>query len=135
MNNVAVVHDCVLHVLLHCLSCNCHAVAVELGKELLQEGRHAACQAEVVNGILGAAGCDMGKKRYVVGCLVEILPPGLVIAGFVGDGGNMEKQIGGCRYGHIHLDCIADRLGGDYLTGCEAFFHHSHDPLSSLVCY
>ena len=75
----------------------------------------------------------MGKERDVVGRLVEVLPPGFVVAGLVGDGRDVEDQVGRRCDGHIHLDGVADGLGGDDLACGDALFHHIHNAYARLV--
>ena len=131
-NDVAVVHHGVFYVFAHRVAVDRHAVAVQAGQQVLHQGRHAAGQIKVLHRVF-AARHQVGQQRHGVAHFIENSPPGLVITGFLRDGGKMQDQVGGTGHSHIHGDGVADGFGGDDLPGGHAFAYHFHNPLAGVI--
>ena len=135
MDNVTIVDHRILYILCKSLSCDCKTISVKFRKQFLYDSWHSTGKTKVMYRVFCTTWNDMGKKRYLVRCFIEILPPRLVITCFMRDSRNMKNKVRRCCQCHIHLDSIADRFRCDDLPCSNSLLYKTHDTASCFICH
>ena len=91
----------------------------------------AACFVQIRH-MMGSAGAQERQVRSLLGNLIEQFQ-GQLDAGFVGNGGEVQRRVGTAADSHVYGDSVFERIHGYDVSREYLFFDHADNGLAAFL--